>query len=176
MRKLLFALPLLLAACNTVPAPVAPTVVIPSVQEEVSKPVIVSGTSWSITLPPGWEVKDRAEEDDHVRTIMGGQINGSNVVIAVSTMDLEGELLDADFGEATIVVMVELGLELLDAKRATVDNKPGSVVLFKSPEGQVLFQYAVGSKRVGHIAACGGRVGVTILQRCKDVLDTLKIK
>lgn len=175
MKRLIAVLSLSLVACSTVPTPRAPA---PVDRAEARAPQVqlLKEASWSLQLPADWEVQPSVMDEETHKVIAAGHVEGSKVVLAISSLKLDDDIKDEEFGEVAVGAMQSMGVKVLDAKRATIDGKPGTAVLVDHGDGITTFEYAVAAGRTGHLAVCGGRVSVTILQRCKEILDTLKLR
>ncbi len=187
MRHLLPILPLLFAVgCSTFePRGVDPTLVptfTPSVTVKPVAPpaavdVIVNGHGWEMTLTDQWRAQDvRKDTDGTENQKFFSSIDGSKVMISVSSIPLDESIPDFLFGDVVITGVGMTNAKVIDSRKVLVSGHPGSVMLISFPDGTLIFQYAVGSSRIGIMAGCGGRVSVIVLQKCKDVLDTLKVK
>lgn len=186
MKLSLATLTLLLAACASHPAP---PVQAPVEKVEVAplKPAdkVVDRSRWSITLPGTWivrpgpsPVKGRVTQDLVARSVE--EVGAGPIVVAVMVVDLDeaDDPKDEEFGAAAILSTMRQGVDVIKAMQTTVDDKPGSLAMFRSPNGMLIIQEAVGHNRHGIVARCGGDIeqGGKIIEVCQPILESLHLK
>lgn len=182
--SLMFALPLLLAACASTPPPVQSPVTPIEVAPALPANVEVDRPKWSLTLPPDYVIrmvgaKTKGNVTQELMAHSPGMLGAAPVIVAVMTVALDADdPKDEDFGGAAAVVAKQQGGELLTAVPSAIDGHPGSIVMFVTPSGLLIIQFAAAFNRTGYVARCGGDVqqGDKIIDRCTQTLATFRIK
>lgn len=182
--SLLYALPLLLAACASTPptvqAPVTP------VEVEPAKPanIEIDRAKWALSLPPDFVVKmvgakTKGNVTQELMSRSNAMVGGAPIIVAVMTVALDDEdPKDDDFGGAAAVVAKNMGGQIITAVPSDIDGVPGSIVMFTTPSGMLVIQFAAAYHRTGIVARCGGDFaeGNKIIDRCTSILATFRIK
>jgi hypothetical protein len=101
------------------------------------------------------------------------------IIFSVNSLALEPEQKPEDFGGGVVLATLTVGrVKVVAAEPRDISGKPGSAMVFLTPSGVVIVQYAAGVGNRGYIARCGGDVNKveTIAKICGPILDSFKLK